>query len=125
MESWQKDLFAIIEVVAQEAEQLFCEFIEAVEEVAAEIDQALTDTLEPVLEIFLELDETMDEVTQSIGQRGYPVLQEHPACVGCCHYHGEIYGGNLLVCGMHPYGYESDTCPDWQSTWQDPNIDAD
>jgi hypothetical protein len=37
------------------------------------------------------------------------------ACVGCCHYHGQIYGGNHLVCAMHPYGVESDTCSDWQA----------
>jgi hypothetical protein len=36
------------------------------------------------------------------------------ACQGCCHYHGQTYGGNLLVCAMHPHGVESDRCPDWQ-----------
>jgi hypothetical protein len=36
-------------------------------------------------------------------------------CRGCCHYHGQTYGGHLLVCAMHPYGVESERCPDWQS----------
>lgn len=36
------------------------------------------------------------------------------ACQGCCHYHGQTYGGELLVCGMHPYGVEGEHCPDWQ-----------
>ncbi|MBW4467357.1 MAG: hypothetical protein KME07_18175 [Pegethrix bostrychoides GSE-TBD4-15B] len=36
------------------------------------------------------------------------------ACQGCCHYHGQTYGGNLLVCAMHPHGVETDSCPDWQ-----------
>jgi len=39
----------------------------------------------------------------------------HPACIGCRNYHGYIYGGNLLVCGFHPYGWDSDSCPDWQA----------
>ncbi len=44
------------------------------------------------------------------------------ACRGCKHYDGSTYGGNLLVCGIHPYGPgdESDpatqptTCEDWE-----------
>jgi len=39
------------------------------------------------------------------------------ACAGCRNYHGQAYGGTLLVCGIHPYGWEqSDRCPDWQGT---------
>jgi hypothetical protein len=37
----------------------------------------------------------------------------HPACIGCQNYHGHIYGRNLLVCGMHPYGWDDDNCPDF------------
>jgi hypothetical protein len=37
------------------------------------------------------------------------------ACQGCCHYHGQVYGGNLLVCAMHPYGVEEEVCSDWQA----------
>lgn len=33
-------------------------------------------------------------------------------CDGCKHLHGEAYGGNLLVCAMHPYGTDGDSCPD-------------
>ncbi len=36
------------------------------------------------------------------------------ACQGCCHYHGQTYGGQLFICAMHPYGVEEDLCPDWQ-----------
>ena len=36
------------------------------------------------------------------------------ACQGCCHYHGQTYGGKLFVCAMHPYGVEDTSCPDWQ-----------
>lgn len=44
-----------------------------------------------------------------------PTQGRHPACVGCNHYHGHVYGGNLLVCGMHPYGWDGESCPDWES----------
>ncbi|WLT38230.1 hypothetical protein NON20_22495 [Synechocystis sp. B12] len=37
-----------------------------------------------------------------------------PACQGCQHYHGYVYNGQLLVCAMHPYGWETEQCPDWQ-----------
>ncbi len=33
-------------------------------------------------------------------------------CAGCRNFHG----ANKIVCGMHPYGFDSNcTCPDWQS----------
>ncbi|MBE9221970.1 hypothetical protein IQ215_04590 [Cyanobacterium stanieri LEGE 03274] len=38
----------------------------------------------------------------------------HPACMGCKNYHGRRYNGNLLVCGIHPYGWRDENCPDWQ-----------
>ncbi|NJO42205.1 MAG: hypothetical protein HC769_01390 [Cyanobacteria bacterium CRU_2_1] len=47
------------------------------------------------------------------------VPQQPPACRGCYHYHGRVYGGNLLVCAMHPYGVEDDRCDDWQNNEAD------
>ncbi|HEY9818485.1 MAG TPA: hypothetical protein V6D20_22140 [Candidatus Obscuribacterales bacterium] len=40
-------------------------------------------------------------------------------CRGCAHYHGVAYGQardsrTLLICGFHPYGWQGQTCPDWQ-----------
>ena len=46
-----------------------------------------------------------------------PATADHqPACQGCQHYHGYVYGGKLLVCGMHPYGSETGDCPDWEGS---------
>lgn len=46
-----------------------------------------------------------------------PATASHqPACQGCQHYHGYVYGGKLLVCGMHPYGSDGEECPDWQDS---------
>jgi len=36
------------------------------------------------------------------------------ACVGCINYHGQSYGGNKLICAIHPTGVEGDTCGDWE-----------
>ena len=33
-------------------------------------------------------------------------------CRGCKNLHGQVYGGNLLVCGVHPYGQED--CGDYE-----------
>lgn len=44
-------------------------------------------------------------------------ISEKPTvCQGCINYNGSSYGGNLLICGMYPYGCDSDVCPDWEGT---------
>jgi hypothetical protein len=43
-----------------------------------------------------------------------PTAKQHPACQGCQHYHGYRYGEHLLVCAMHPYGWDDEECPDWE-----------
>lgn len=44
-------------------------------------------------------------------QRKYSIESK---CQGCQNYHGETYGGNRLVCGIHPKGYDKgETCPDF------------
>ncbi|MBW4617217.1 MAG: hypothetical protein KME21_29080 [Desmonostoc vinosum HA7617-LM4] len=37
------------------------------------------------------------------------------ACVGCQNYHGIEYGDNFLVCGIHPYGWDDNECPDYSN----------
>ncbi|MBR8829077.1 MAG: hypothetical protein DSM107014_14455 [Gomphosphaeria aponina SAG 52.96 = DSM 107014] len=100
--------------------------------IVAEIDQSLQDFFEPMVEIYLELEELALE-EDDIGERVFyfdgdpieetdlwlnpkiePTATEHPACIGCGNYHGRVYGGNLLVCGMHPYGWDDENCPDWE-----------
>ncbi|MEM6398676.1 MAG: hypothetical protein AAF349_04785 [Cyanobacteria bacterium P01_A01_bin.68] len=34
-------------------------------------------------------------------------------CDGCSNYHGQFYNGNLLVCAIHPHGFDDKTCPDF------------
>jgi hypothetical protein len=35
-------------------------------------------------------------------------------CSGCTNLHGIIYNGTMMVCGLHPFGWESGDCPDWK-----------
>ena len=42
------------------------------------------------------------------------------ACIDCKFLEGKTYGGNLLVCGMHPYGPSDDACDDFEKTEDDP-----
>jgi len=129
MEKWQKDFFEILETVADEVEHFFLgvtevvdSFFEITEEITeqvqntlvTELDQYLNELAEPIFEVYWELEEVIGEVDQPFPYTVEPTRQEHPACIGCSHYHGQVYGGNLLVCGMHPYGWEDENCPDWE-----------
>lgn len=118
MEAWQKDFWQLMEAVADGAEQFFDEMTEVVEGIVIEIDQVMSDAIEPILEAYLGLEVAVGEVAQPIVQTVNPILEEHPACVGCRHFHGQAYGGHLLVCAMHPYGVaEGVDCPDKESIW--------
>lgn len=128
MEKWQKDFFEVLETVTDEIDQFFQGVTETVDSlfelteeiteqvqntIVTEIDQYLNELAEPIFEVYWELEEVMGEVDQ-LPYPVEPTQQEHPACIGCRHYHGQIYSGNLLVCGMHPYGWEDENCPDWE-----------
>ncbi len=130
MEDLQKDFFEMLEAVAYEVEQFFIGITELVDEVAenvqsvigTDIDQCLQEIFEPLAEIYLDFEEIVNETDQSftyIVDTVEPTPHKHPACIGCRNYHGQVYSGNLLVCGMHPYGWEDKNCPDWESFGKD------
>lgn len=128
----------MLDTIAKEMEQFFTDvskdidaaidaFIDASEEFAeqmqhafdSEFEEQISSFVDPILEIVLGWESSVEEAAQPIIHTVDPILNNHAACVGCRHYHGQVYGGNLLVCGMHPYGWEEEKCPDWQSVWQD------
>ena len=124
MEEWPKDIFEILESVTVMVDEFFQGVTDMVETVSndvqntvgIDIDQCLQDMFGPISEIFAELEEMVGETEQTY--YSYPVeptVETNPACVGCHHYHGQVYGGNLFVCAMHPYGWETENCPDWES----------
>ena len=138
MEDWHKDFWAMLETVTVEVEQFFQDVGEAVESVSediseaietvahevqytfgVDIDQYFQEILEPFVEIYAEFDDIafedlLEDTEFAFNPRVEPTREEHPACIGCQNYHGRIYGGNVLICAMHPYGWEDSNCPDWE-----------
>jgi hypothetical protein len=82
--------------------------------IATEVDQYLHDLAEPMMEVYWELEDVVADVDPGFPYPVEPTLEKNPACVGCTHYHGQVYGGNLLVCAMHPHGWDDNNCPDWE-----------
>jgi hypothetical protein len=137
MEDWSFNFFEMMEVMVKEVEQFLTEIAkdvgeivdsfvatseEAVEQMQiafeTEIEPHLNEFFDPILEAYLGFEISVEETTQPVIRTVEPFLNDHPACVGCRHYHGQSYGGTMLVCGMHPYGWESEQCPDWESVWK-------
>ncbi|MBE9236004.1 hypothetical protein IQ227_08155 [Anabaena aphanizomenioides LEGE 00250] len=131
MEPWQKDLVDIIETVADEVENFFQgindmvdAFFELTEEItfevqnniAAEIDQYLQELAEPLMEVYWELEDVVADVDPGFPYQVEATAEKNPACIGCSNYHGQAYGGNLLVCAMHPHGWDDENCPDWEKS---------
>ncbi|MFB8789127.1 MAG: hypothetical protein U7123_09820 [Potamolinea sp.] len=124
MEEWQKTIFETIESVTDMVDEFFLGVTDLVEALAdevqntigVEIDQYLQDIFAPIAEIYSELEEIVGETEATFTYPMEPTIEQHPACIGCRNYHGQIYNGNLFVCAMHPYGWESENCPDWDST---------
>ncbi|MDZ8027041.1 MAG: hypothetical protein RMX97_20425 [Nostoc sp. DedQUE11] len=129
MEQWQKDLIEIVETVADEVERFFLgmgemvdTFFELTEEITeqvhsniiTEVDQYLQDLAEPMMEAYWDLEEVVGDIDPGFPYSVEPTAEKNAACMGCTHYHGQVYGGNLLVCAMHPHGYEDENCPDWE-----------
>ena len=138
MESWSNGFLDMMQAIVDEVEQFATEvskdveamldgLIEASEEFADQMEQAIAPDLEqrlneffdPILEAYLGFQIFVEESAQPMMHTVEPMLNEHPACVGCRNYHGQSYNGVMLVCGMHPSGWEDEKCPDWQSVWEE------
>ncbi|HEY9652776.1 MAG TPA: hypothetical protein V6C95_19120 [Coleofasciculaceae cyanobacterium] len=127
MDEWPKNIFEMFESVACMVDEFFLEVTEMVENFAdevqntigVEIDQCLQDMFEPIAEIYAELEELVGETEHTFTYPVEPAPERLPACQGCSNYHGQVYGGNLFICAMHPYGWDSENCPDWESRGTD------
>lgn len=105
------------------AGKLLDNFVREVDSFMEEVDILFGDLLDVLTEenndefISFFTDDVMEDESNIWLDEDYlpkPNPKIHPACVGCGNYHGYSYGGNLLVCGIHPYGWEGDNCPDWR-----------
>jgi hypothetical protein len=119
-EALAKEFFDFIDISLQESEVLVMTLAQAADRQMAEVEEFLDRLVEPLLDEqhVQAVDEAMLAATQPLFQTLYPMIDQRPGCAGCRHYHGQSYGGNFLVCGMYPYGYEGEQCPDWQSAWE-------
>jgi hypothetical protein len=147
MNDWDNDWFKWLDQVAEQAEA-WCldmtrdavqtvthlvewsdEMLEKVEEAIApnvetwdhqldQLDEQLQSWVQPFDAFIANLEQQIVEASEPVNQTLDPILQEQTACVGCRHYHGQRYGDTMLICAMHPYGWDDDKCPDWESTWR-------
>lgn len=111
------------EEVAQEVEHSLEEIDHLVAPKLAQWDEELMQWVDPLLQAVLGIEATLDRAVEPVTHTVEPWLNQHPVCMGCRHYHGQAYNGNLLVCAMHPYGVVdgSDSCPDKEPvTWSFP-----
>jgi hypothetical protein len=123
MDDWNKEIVSFFEGIATDVENFFQEVGLAIEDLHGEVttglEQMFRDMMTPELEEFMGINELReifsDDFEGLVNPKVEPDATNHPACIGCQYYHGRIYGGNLLVCGMHPHGWEGDRCPDWES----------
>ncbi|MBD2580194.1 hypothetical protein [Oscillatoria sp. FACHB-1406] len=125
MDDWSKGVLDWLETMTVEVEQFFQEIGDEMEVTVARAYQSISDNVdqfldeledffEPIIVVYGEWDAIADDFESPLGRKVEPTLEQNAACIGCQHYHGYIHGGNLLVCGMHPYGWESSQCPDWE-----------
>jgi hypothetical protein len=146
MNEWQEDFTELLETVTNQVEGFFFDVAQDVTEVvntfvsiseeistqlqtifADEMEQYVSEIVSPVLEAYFGLGGAVEEVTQPMIQNVEPFLKHHAICSGCRHFHGQVYGGTMLVCGMHPYGIEdgSASCPDKDlASWKSSPFDS-
>jgi hypothetical protein len=125
MEEWQNEVSAVFKGLTTLFDEFSREITELVEEVTAEAQDILNlqwDELKEVLtELWQEFELEFEEIRPfnwDMPIHSPPIANPatHPACVGCINYNGSAYNGNLLICGMHPYGCNSNTCADWEGS---------
>lgn len=70
----------------------------------------------PVFNISGPDDRTHADILQMLRQAGR-IKSRPAACEGCANYHGETYGGNRLICAIHPHGVGEETsCGDFAAS---------
>ncbi|ELR99991.1 hypothetical protein [Gloeocapsa sp. PCC 73106] len=142
MKDWQNEILSTWEITIKEFEQLSKNIGELVETISEElvetvdflteqidtylpleIEQFLNELFQPIVELEqvwrwenwenTEFEEYFSDFTEfTVNPKIEPSPELYPACMGCHQYHGRVYNGNILVCGMHPYGWEDENCPD-------------
>lgn len=125
------DLSIFFDAIALSFEDFLTEINQVIEEVADNIQRELGQEIElfwqdfvaPLMDLEIEwenrtdrLDHFTDDSDSWLNPKVEATPDTYPACIGCANYHGRLYNGTLLVCGMHPYGVEESHCLDWEET---------
>jgi hypothetical protein len=105
---------AFFEVTEQITEEVQSAFEADIDTLATLHEQFLQDLAEPILEIYWELEDITEDIDPGFPYQVEATLEKNAACIGCSNYHGQVYSGNLLVCAMHPHGWDDKNCPDWE-----------
>ena len=140
MNNWQEQWWKQVEKTAADMEGFLTEVGEATESLVEEVNDSLIFLMEQLqtgvveefdsfvqdfVDVIITTSDTIDAALSeewsnftddeftSISYHT-PSVDSHPACIDCTNYHGQVYNGNLLVCAMHPNGFEGNSCPDWQ-----------
>jgi hypothetical protein len=119
-----KDIEETVDGFVSLADEIADTFTEQIQVVLdQEIDPMLDQLIQPLVQWSLDFDREVDRLIFPFRQTFEPTLNKHPVCVGCKNYHGQVYNGQMLVCGMHPFGVNEgiDSCPDkeaidWSTT---------
>lgn len=122
----------LIDRLAEQTYEAVSPVVNAADELVDELAEQVVGNISPPLSQALDELETQidpwvgsvvswcEQTMAPIHQTLTPWLQNHPKCAGCSYYHGESYGGDMLVCALHPNGPDQDECPDWDSVWPQP-----
>ena len=139
MDDWQKQWWKQIEKTTAEVEQFWDGVEEATEsfidelgdnlglfleelhlDFVDEVDKFVRDFIEIIADTSSDIDSAFGDNFQNFTDEDFTSVTYHtpselknPACINCANYHGQSYNGNLLVCAIHPSGWEDDNCPDW------------
>ena len=140
MDDWQQQWWKQVEKTAADMEDFLVDVGEATESFVEEVGDnvgsfleqfgidAVVEEVDSFVKEFVEvIVTTTDEIDAAFGEdwNGFmdddftdvdfhtPSATNNPACINCANYHGQSYNGNLLVCAMHPNGWDDDNCPDW------------
>ena len=141
MDDWQKNWWQQIEQISENLEKFSLDVNQAIDYFSEEISEVIEDLGEQIREsVEVELDRFADDFNDFLTENQIDIefdfweeienfaddfdfvevtqvqakKDNNPACIGCHHYHGQAYNGQILVCGMHPYGVENDHCLDWE-----------
>ncbi|MGK7945146.1 MAG: hypothetical protein AB4058_11820 [Microcystaceae cyanobacterium] len=138
MDNWEIELTKFLDSVTATVEQFFDEVGQVVEEAAHDFQTEVLDELElfmeeiiaPMMDVEIDIsvdihtsdsrsfdsfEDFFDDSDFDINPKITPSANHHPACMNCQHFHGRIYNGVPLICGMHPDGWEGEDCPDWET----------